>query len=126
VRDLASVYVLRAEFDFADLITAGVASDRADLEGVPRNGDDIKIVQINGITGVSHDCANVAGEKILIFAHTENEGRTATGPQQKIFDIGVNERDAIGADHLLQGRAGRIHQPGFGLLAVQLLINTTN
>ena len=35
VRELASVHVLRTEFHPADLVITGVASDRADLEGVP-------------------------------------------------------------------------------------------
>src|SRR5207237_7087441 len=112
--------------DPADLITAGFASDRADLEGVPRDGDDIKIVQVNGIPGVGDDCADVTSEKILVFADTENERRTATGSNQEIFNVGVNEGDAVGADHLFQRRAGRVHQPCLGILAVQLLVNVAN
>ena len=126
VRELASVHILRTEFDSADLITAGFASDRADLEGVPRDGDNIKIVQVNGVAGVGHDCTDVTGEKILVFANAENERRATTGSDQEIFDVGVNERDAVGADHLFQGRAGCVHQPCFGILAVQLLINAAN
>ena len=118
MRELASIHVLRTEFDPADLITAGIASDRADFEGVPRNGDDIKIVQVNSVASVSHDCADVTGEKILILAHAQNERRTATGSDQKIFDMSVNEGDAVGADHLFQRRAGRVHQPRFGILAI--------
>src|SRR5438105_12888212 len=126
MRELASAYVLRAELDPADLVAAGVASDRADLEGVPRNGDDIKIVQINGIARVSHDCADVTGEEILILAHAENQRRTAAGSDKEIFDISVNEGDAVGADHLFQRCAGRVHQPSFGILPAQLLIDVAD
>src|SRR6266404_9110380 len=105
MRVIALLDLLSGEFDFADLMIAGLAGERADLEFVPLDGDDIKIVQINGVPGVSHDRADIAGEKILILADTEHERAATTRADDEIGNVRVNERDPVCADDLLQRRS---------------------
>src|SRR5437660_7726047 len=90
--------VFRPKLDLADLVIAGLARDRADFEFIARDRNDIEIVKINGVAGVSDDRAHVAGEKILILTDAEHEGRTAPRTNHEFFDVGMNERDAVGAD----------------------------
>src|SRR5207237_10466486 len=91
-----------AKLALANLILAGLARDRADLEFIARDRDNIEIVKVNCVASVSDDRAYVAGKKILILTDAEHEGRTAARTNHELFDVGVNERDAVGADHLLE------------------------
>src|SRR5205823_14828576 len=118
---LADVFC--AKLDLADLIIAGLARDRADLEFIARDRDNIEIVEINGIAGVSDDRAHVAGEKILILTDAEHEGRTAPRTNHEFFDVGMNERDAVGADHLFKRSTRGVNQASLRIGAVNLLIN---
>src|SRR5205814_7548912 len=97
--------IFRTKLDLADLVVTGFARDRTDFKFVARNCDDIKVVKINRVAGVSDNSANVAGEKIFLFAHSEDQRRAAPGADHEVFDIGMNQRNAVGADHLFQRRA---------------------
>jgi len=101
VREVAFADVFCAVLDFADLVIAGLARDRTDFELIARDRDDIEVVKINRVAGVSDDRAHVAGEKVFVFANAEHKGRTATRANHEFLDIGMNERDAVSADHLL-------------------------
>src|SRR5437763_12343767 len=119
-------HVFRPKLHLADLVIAGLARDRADFEFIARDRDDIEIVKINGVASVSDDRAYVAGEKILILTDAEHEGRTAARTNHELFDVGVNERDAVRADHLLEGGASGVDQARLGIDAVNLLIKSAN
>src|SRR5438445_1558281 len=121
---LADVFC--AKLDLADLIIAGLARDRADLEFIARDRDNIEIVKINCVAGVSDNRAHVAGEKILILTDAEHERRTATRTNHELFDVGVNERDAVGAEYLLKGSNRGVDQASLRISAVNLLINTAD
>ena len=71
MREIALANVFRAELDLADLVVAGFARERTDFKFVAPDCDDIKVVKINCVAGVSDDGANVAGEKIFLFADAE-------------------------------------------------------
>src|ERR1700730_6205659 len=75
---------------------------------------------------MSDDCANVAGEKIFVFANAKNERTATTRADDKIRDIGVNDRDSVSADDLLQGRAHRVHEARLGIFPIKLPVNTAN
>src|SRR5436305_15306424 len=94
--------VFRPKLDLADLIIAGLARDRANLEFIARDRDNIEIVKINCVAGVSDNRAHVAGKKILILTHAEHERRTATHTNHEVFDVGSNERDALRTDYFLK------------------------
>ena len=64
--------------------------------------DDIEIVKVNCVAGVSDDRAHVAGEKIFILADAEHERAAAPRADDEIWDVGMNQRDAVGADDLLE------------------------
>src|SRR5438045_1102207 len=113
--------VFRPKLNLADLIIAGLARDRADFEFIARDRDDIEIVKINGIASVSDDCAHVAGEEILILADAEDQRRTAPRTNHELFDVGMNERDAIGTNHLFKRGTRGVNQASFGIGAVKLL-----
>src|SRR6266550_8629228 len=118
--------VFRPKLDLADLIIAGLARDGADLEFIARDRDNIEIVKVNCVASVSHDRAYVAGEKILILTDAEHEGRTAARTNHELFDVGVNEHDAVGADYLLKRSTRGVDQASLGIGAVNLLINAAN
>src|SRR5207248_11297237 len=119
-------HVFRPKLHLADLVIAGIARDRADFEFIARDRDDIEIVKINGVAGVSDDRAHVAGEKILIFTDAEDEGRTAPRTNHELPDVGMNERDAVGTDHLFKGGTRGIDEASFGIGAVNLLVNAAD
>src|SRR5437899_4212049 len=98
--EIAFADVFRTKLDLADLIIPDLAGDRTDLERVAGNRNDIEIVKINGIASVRDDRADIAGEKIFIFANAEHERRAATGTNHEILDVGMNQSDAVSADHL--------------------------
>ncbi len=77
MRIIALPDILGAELDFADLVITAFAGERADLEFVRLERDDVEVVQINRVARVGDDRADIAGEKILVFANAEHE-RTAT------------------------------------------------
>src|SRR5947207_11037870 len=118
--------VFRPKLDLADLVIASLAADRADFEFIARDRNDIEIVEINGIAGVSDDRAHVAGEKILILTDAEHEGRTAPRTNHEFFDVGMNERDAVSADHLFKRSTSGVDQARFGIDAVNFLINAAD
>src|SRR5438067_10869434 len=119
-------HVFRAKLHLAELVIAGLASDRADFEFIARDRNDIEIIKINGVAGVSDDRAHVAGEKILILTDAEHEGRTAPRTNHEFFDVGMNERDAVGADHLFKRSTRGVNQASLRIGAVNLLINAAN
>src|SRR4029077_15944068 len=118
--------VFCAKLDLADLIIAGLARSRTELEFVARDRDNIEIVKINCVAGMSDDRAHVAGEKILILAHAEHQRRTATRTNHELFDVGMNERDPVGADYLLQRGTRGIDQASLRIGAINLLINAAD
>ena len=94
-------------------VIAALARERADLEFVALDRDEIEIVQVNGVARVGDDRAHVAGKKIFILPHAENERTAAPRADDEIGNIRVNERDAVSADDLLQRGAERFHQQRF-------------
>ena len=52
------------------------------------------------IPGVGDDCANITGQKIFVLPNTQHEGAAAPRTDNEVWNIGVNHRDAIGADYL--------------------------
>src|ERR1700730_7620631 len=75
---------------------------------------------------MSDDRADVAGDKILIFANAENERAATTCADDKVRDIGVNERDSVRADDLLQGRTHGVDEARLGIFPIKLPVNTAN
>src|SRR6266404_1311526 len=75
---------------------------------------------------MSDDCTDVAGEEIFILANPENERTATTGADHKIRDIGVNDRDSVSADDLLQGRAHGVHEARLGIFPIELPVNAAN
>ncbi len=105
MRVIALLDVFVAELDFADLVSPAFAGDRADLEFVALDRDDIEVVQINRVARVGDDRADVAGEEILVLANSEHERTAAARADDEIRNVLMDERDAISADDLLQRRA---------------------
>src|SRR5258708_37549196 len=66
--------VLGGKLDFADRVLADRALDRADFKAFPIERNEIEIVQVNNIPGVSDDRAHIAGQKIFFLADAENKG----------------------------------------------------
>src|SRR5438034_11404205 len=114
------------KLNLADLIIAGLARDRTDFEFIARDRDDIEIVKINSVASVSDDRAYVAGEKILILTNPEDQRRTAPRTNQELFDVGMNERDAIGTNYLFKRGTCSVNQPSLGIGAVNLVINAAD
>ena len=84
MRVIALLDVLGAELDFADLVLAGFAIERADVEIVAVDRDEIEVIQVNNVARVSDNRAHVAGEKIFVFADAENERAAAPRADDKI------------------------------------------
>ena len=113
VRVIAFLDVLGGELDFADLVIARFAGERADLEFVALDRDEIEVVQVNGVARVGDDRADIAGEKIFVLADAEDERAAAPGADDEIGNVAVDERDAVGADDLLQRRANGVDEQSF-------------
>ena len=102
MRVVALLDVFVGELDLADLVMAAFAGERADLEFLPLDRDDIEVVQVNRVARVGDDRADVAGEEVFLFADAEHERAAASRADDEIRDVLVHERDAVGADDLLQ------------------------
>ena len=112
VRIVALLDVLGGELDLADRAVAALAGQRADLEFVALDRDEVEVVQINRVAGVGDDRADVAREKIFILPDAEHERAAAPRADDEIGNIRVDQRDAVGADDLLQRRAQRFDEQG--------------
>ena len=123
MRIIAFLNVLRGELDFANLVIARLARQRADLELVAFDCHHVEVVQVNRVARIGDDRAHIAGQKIFVFANSENERAAASRANDEIGDVSVNNRDAVGADDLFQGRAHGIDQTRLGIFPVQLLVN---
>src|SRR5260370_452898 len=75
---------------------------------------------------MSDDRADIAGEEIFILANPENERTATTGADDKIRDIGMNNRDSVSADDLLQGRAHGVDEARLGIFPIELPVNTAD
>ena len=113
VRVIALLDVLGGELDLADRAVAALAGERADLEFVALDRDEIEIIQVNGVAGVGDDRAHVTGEKIFVLPDAEHERAAAPRADDEIGNVGVDQRDAVGADDLLQRSAQRFHEQRF-------------
>ena len=100
--------VFGREFDFADGMLRAVSGERSDLEFVRPHRDDIEVVQVNRVASVSDNRAHIAGQKIFVVADTEHERTSTSRADHEIRHIGMNQRDAICADHLSKRRANSI------------------
>src|SRR5947207_8649508 len=115
---IAFLDVLGGKFDFADLSISSLAGQRADLELAALDCDDIEIIQVNGVARVSDDRAHVAGEKIFFLANTEHERASSTRADNEIRNLGVNQRNAVGADDLPQRSPHSVNQARFLLIDI--------
>ena len=105
MRELAALGFLGGEFDFADLRADGCRLDRGHLEIVAGQRDDFEVVEVNDAAGVRDDGADVAGEEILVASDAEQQRAAAAGADDHVGMIGVNDGDAVGADHVFEGAA---------------------
>ena len=105
--------VLGRELDFADLMIAALAGQRDDLKFVSLHRNHVKVIQVNGIAGVSDDRAHVTGQKIFFFANAKHERTAAASADHEIRDIRVNQGDAVCADDLLKRGANGAEEPRF-------------
>src|ERR1700730_7225237 len=126
MRVVALLDVFGGKLNLADLVRFAFAIERADLELIALNRDDIEIVQVNGVAGVSDNCADIAGQKIFLFADAEHERAATTRSDHETGNVGVNQSDAISANDLFQRAAHGIDQTHFGILAIEPLINAAN
>ena len=87
VRVIALLDVLGGELDFADRVVAALAGERADLEFVALDRDEIEVVQVNRVARVGDDRAHIAGEKIFVLADAEDERAAAPRADDEIGNI---------------------------------------
>ena len=66
---------------------AAFAGQRADLEFVALDRDEVEVVQVNRVAGVGDDRAHVAGEKIFVLADSEDERAAAPRADDEIGNI---------------------------------------
>ena len=90
-----------------------VPGKRRDLEFVSPRRDYIEIVQVNCVAGVSDDCAHVAGQEIFAVTHAEHKRASTPRADHEIRDIGMDQSNAIRADHLAKRRANGGKQARF-------------
>src|SRR4029453_18363820 len=69
MRVIALCNVLGRELDLADSMIATYAGQRANFEFLSLYRNEVEIVQENGVTGVSNDCAHVTGQKVFVLPH---------------------------------------------------------
>src|SRR5947207_1449051 len=124
MRVVAFLYFLSRKFNFTYFAVTTFPGERADLKLVALDCNDIEIVQIDSISGVSHDRADVAGEEVFILSDTENERTAATRTNNKIWNVSMDEGNTVRSDDLFQRRADGVDQPRFGICAIKLLIMT--
>src|ERR1044071_5601103 len=110
MRVIALLNVGVRELDSTELVIAALAGDRADFEFVALHRDDVEIVQIDCVPGVSDDRADVAREKILLFANAEDERAAAARTDDEVGNVAVDKRDSVGADDLAQRGANGIDE----------------
>ena len=101
-------------FDLTNLVVGAVAGDGRDLESFGLQGDDLVVVEINHVPCVSHNGAHITGEKVFIFSNAQNERASAAGADDDAWDVGMNDRDTVGADDLTEGLANGLDEGGLG------------
>ena len=74
---LAALGFFGGEFQAADLHLGGVGAQALHVETLARHGGHVVVVEINDLAGVGDDGVGVAGQKILLVADADDEGRTA-------------------------------------------------
>ncbi len=82
-------------------------------------GNDVEIVQVNGVARVRHNRADIAGEKIFVFSNTEHERTAAASADDKMRNIGMHQRDTVSADDLLERVAGGLDKARLRIGAVR-------
>ncbi len=112
VRVIALLDVLGGELDFADRAIAAFAGQRTDLEFVALDRDEVEVVQVNRVAGVGDDRAHIARQKIFVLPDSEDERAATPRADDEIGNIRMDQRDAVGADDLLQRRAQCFHEQG--------------
>ncbi|MEY2601709.1 MAG: hypothetical protein QOJ36_1028, partial [Verrucomicrobiota bacterium] len=123
VRVIALLNVFGAELDFADFVLAGFSIDRADVEILAVECNQIEIIQVNDVAGMSDNRAHVAGEKVFVFADSENERTPPPRANNEVWDIAMNDSDAIRSDDLLERRPRGVDQARLGIVSSELAIN---
>ncbi len=85
-------------------------------KSIRAQGDDLGVVEVNDLTGVGDDGADVAGQEMLALADAEDERAAAAGADDDAGEIFVNDGDAVGADDLAQGFTDGLNEGGLGFL----------
>ena len=105
--------VFGGKLNLADRMLGAVPRKRRDLEFVSPCRDYIEIVQVNCVAGVSDDCANVAGQEIFAVTYAKHKRASPPRADHEIRDIGMDQSNAIRADHLAKRRANGCKQARF-------------
>ncbi len=64
--------LFRLEVQFADAVGGGSSISPLDLETVAEHGDDIVVIQVDDLLGVSDYRGRVAGEEVFLLAYADN------------------------------------------------------
>ena len=78
--------------------------------------DDLVVVEVDRLARVRDDGGDVAGEEMLAFSDAEHERTPAPRADENPGNVRVNDRDAVGADHLAQRFSNGFDQRGLCLL----------
>ena len=115
VRVFPLVHRRGIELDPADLKACAAARDGGNLKSFGLECDDLVVVQVNHIAGVSHDRANITRQKMFVLAYSQDERASAPCADDDAGDIRMHDRDAIGPDNLTQSTANGLDQRAFVL-----------
>ena len=116
VRKRALVHVLGLELDLADLEAGVGAGESANIETIRPDGNDLVVVEIDGLARVRDDRGDVAGKEMLALSDAEHERTAAPRADEHAGHIRVNDSDAVGADDLPQRFADRLDERGLSFL----------
>ena len=104
------------ELDLADLEAGIGAGESGNIETIGPEGNDLVVVEVDGLARVRDDRGNVARKEMLALSNAEHERAPAPRADEHTGNIRVNDGDAVGADDLPQRFAHRLDERGLSFL----------
>ncbi len=125
VRKLSALDLFRREFDLANLRADRRRLDGGHLEIIAGERDDLEVIEVYDTARVGDNRADVAGEKVFVAAHAEEQGTAPARADNLVGMVRMNDGDAVGADDVLERAAYGFRERGpvvAGMLGVDLLV----
>src|SRR5262249_43543016 len=102
MRERTLIDIFGGEFHLAELEGRGRAGQPDDIESLLLDRYNVIVVEIDDVSCIGDNGAYVSQNEVFALANSKNQGAPAPGTEDRVWDFGVKQRQAIGSDDLLQ------------------------